>query len=969
MATEVVEEYVVVEDEEILEEEIIEDTAEVYEEEVLEEEEVANEPEEIMEEEVDNEPEEIMEEEVIAEMVSNDPDKPLVVLEAELAAQERLEKYRRKREERLEKEAEAEAQRKAELDEKLKQSEAIQQQMMMETSMSDLSARQKEKVKMLKKKEEEEARMRAEFEAIEQKKHNYLQARLDESAKDIERENAAQEKRYQEWMAKKEAEKAAKEAEKAEKELKRKLYEERRERRKSGQDIPPELMPPPSPAKAKAPAKAPAPAPVPAPEPVKEEVPAPAPSPAPQVEEPPSEPAPQKAKAKEGQSSSFQMFKEMECKEEKQKLKMAGFLRELQKLAQEEKQAELRESLQASGSDVPAEKSKKMEGGGNISLDGIDLTQITPEVADDKIDALYAGRGQGDDKLDPNSLLQLQQAAIKVMGAQDTVVDLRDKGFKTVTVVGDLHGSLDCLNAVIKLVGLDRSGENAKEGQVVIFDGDYVDRGDNSLEVLCTLMLLKLSRPDRVHLLRGNHEDTMTASIYGFRDEIGDKYEDPDVAEEIWYEFGTVFASIPICAWTKQAAIMHGGIPSMGFSLERLKGVDSDLRLQLKTVVDPYDEDEEVIQGVMWSDPTSEPGVAPNDRGGGSIFGPDVTKTFLKEHGVRYVIRAHEPFEEGTDHIPADEDGSGVVTIFSTSNYPNGEGTNLGAVLHLDEEKGEYETVTFRSSSAPEGEDDDGSAQYGKVLKMFVDDHRTKLTKSFRSHQDKDGRVTPEQWAQVVGEELGLHDVNWVELQPKLAPAEESGNIDWGSFLNKYSNKLPNKGQLEDDQLSILHEHKDKFLNIFQLLDADGSGTIDEQEFIQGIETLNQQAGGTGIKDPKKIWKVFDIDGDGEISIEEFCKGLEASATMQNLTDNLDTKEVESLQENHEMLLLAFKYLDSDKSGAIDFEEFSRGVELLNKRLPERNQLGDPAELFKLLDADGSGDIDINEFNGMFAGM
>lgn len=965
MATEVVEEYVVVEDEEIVEEEIIEETGEVYEEEILEEPAASGEEEIVEEDEPVDEPEEILEEEVIVEMVSNDPDKPMVVLEAELAAQERLENYRRKREARLEAEAKAEAERKAELEEKLNESDAIQAQLMMESSMSDLSARQKNKEKMLAQKAEEEARLQAEFEAEEKRKHDYLQSRLDESAKDIERENATQEKRYQEFMAKKEAERAAKEAAKAEKELKRKLYEERRSLRKSGKDIPPELLP--SPSKAKAPAPAPAPAPEPAPE--VEEAPAPVPEPAPKVEEAPSEPAPQKAKAKEGQSSSFQMFKEMECKEEYQKLKMAGFLRELQKLAQEEKQAELRESLQASSSDVAAEKSKKMEGGGNISLDGIDLTQITPEVADDKIEALYAGRGKGDDKLDPNSLLQLQQAAIKVMGEQDTVVDLRDKGFKTVTVVGDLHGSLDCLNAVIKLVGLDRSGENAKDGQVVIFDGDYVDRGENSLEVLCTLMLLKLSRPDRVHLLRGNHEDTMTASIYGFRDEIGDKYEDPDVAEEIWYEFGTVFASIPICAWTKQAAIMHGGIPSKGFSLERLKAVDSDLRVQLKTVVDPYDQDEEVIQGVMWSDPTSEPGIAPNDRGGGSIFGPDVTKAFLKEHGVRYVIRAHEPFEEGTDHIPADEDGSGVVTIFSTSNYPNGEGTNLGAVLHLDEEKGEYETVTFRSSSAPEAEDDDGSAQYGKVLKMFVDDHRTKLTKSFRSHQDSDGSVTPEQWAQVVGEELGLHDVNWVELQPKLAPAEESGNIDWGSFLNKYSSKLPNKGQLEDDQLSILHEHKDKFLNIFQLLDADGSGTIDEQEFIQGIETLNQQGGGTGIKDPKKIWKVFDIDGDGEISIEEFCKGLEQSATMQNLTNNLDAKEVESLQENHEMLLMAFKYLDSDKSGAIDFEEFSRGVELLNKRLPERNQLGDPAELFKLLDADGSGDIDINEFNGMFAGM
>ena len=286
---------------------------------------------------------------------------------------------------------------------------------------------------------------------------------------------------------------------------------------------------------------------------------------------PPSPPPPRvtngASKRRQSRNSvSFQMFKDMECKEEFQKLRMAGFLRELHKLAKEEEKAKIRDSLQNSShhggaAAKPKARRKSIVTQDGISLDGIDLTEIEKDVAFSKIDKILEGRGQGQKKLDGDSLIQLAQAAVKVMGAEETLVDLRDKGFKHVTVVGDLHGSLDCLKKVLELVGLDSTGKNKRDDQVVIFGGDYVDRGAHSLEVLATLLLLKLSHPDTVHLLRGNHEDTMTASIYGFREEMDEKYDDPEMVEEVWYEFGLVFAAFPIVAWTKSAAIMHGGIP------------------------------------------------------------------------------------------------------------------------------------------------------------------------------------------------------------------------------------------------------------------------------------------------------------------------------------------------------------------------------------------------------------------------
>lgn len=57
------------------------------------------------------------------------------------------------------------------------------------------------------------------------------------------------------------------------------------------------------------------------------------------------------------------------------------------------------------------------------------------------------------------------------------------------------------------------------------FSGDYVDRGDQSMELICLLFLLKIKYPTDFFLLRGNHETAEINSQYGFKEDCVGNYD------------------------------------------------------------------------------------------------------------------------------------------------------------------------------------------------------------------------------------------------------------------------------------------------------------------------------------------------------------------------------------------------------------------------------------------------------------
>jgi len=229
-----------------------------------------------------------------------------------------------------------------------------------------------------------------------------------------------------------------------------------------------------------------------------------------------------------------------------------------------------------------------------------------------------------------------------------------------VTICGDIHGQFYDLKELFKV------GGKCPETNY-IFMGDFVDRGFNSVETFLLLLALKVRYPNRITLIRGNHESRQITQVYGFYDECLRKYGSPNV----WRWCTDVFDYLSLAAVVADRIFcVHGGLSPAISTLDQIRMIERKIEV-------PH---EGSMCDLLWSDPEDIDGWSLSPRGAGYIFGGDVVASFNRTNGLELVCRAHQLVMEGYKHMF----NQSLVTVWSAPNYCYRCG-NVAAILQLDE--------------------------------------------------------------------------------------------------------------------------------------------------------------------------------------------------------------------------------------------------------------------------------------------
>ena len=142
-------------------------------------------------------------------------------------------------------------------------------------------------------------------------------------------------------------------------------------------------------------------------------------------------------------------------------------------------------------------------------------------------------------------------------------------------------------------------------------------------------MLIKVRYPDRITLLRGNHESRQITQVYGFYDECLKKYGSVNV----WRYCCDIFDYLSLSAIVDDKIFcVHGGLSPVIETLDQIRTIDRKQEVPHDGAMcdllwsDPDDSRDHVVSFLITFPPDAEGSWSVSPRGAGYLFGSEVVK-------------------------------------------------------------------------------------------------------------------------------------------------------------------------------------------------------------------------------------------------------------------------------------------------------------------------------------------------------
>ncbi|RXN07904.1 serine threonine- phosphatase with EF-hands 2-like protein [Labeo rohita] len=439
---------------------------------------------------------------------------------------------------------------------------------------------------------------------------------------------------------------------------------------------------------------------------------------------------------------------------------------------------------------------------------------------------------------------------------------------KEITICGDLHGHLEDL-----LLIFYKNGFPSAETPYV-FNGDFVDRGKESIEILLVLFAFLLLYPHDVHLNRGNHEDHIVNLRYGFTKEVLGKYQVH--GKMILKLLQKIFSWLPLATVIDQKVlILHGGISDK-----------TDLNVIAKLDRHRF---VSALRPLKRRGASARPKEAALEPDGDDEFSSVRRRVQSLTHGAP--VRLRQELQRHSVHSESGRTGRSVEEELRERRRLAGlsllSESDCAEVLEADaDDWKQIVDVLWSDPMSQNGcvpnEVRGGGCYWGPdVTQEVLDRHKLQLL--IRSHECKqegyefchNGLISLKHWAVAVEKVLRL-GLPWRVLRSQLVSGStQDGTLNYHDWVNQLSVIQPNTEIANTSLLETLYKHHSNLESIFRMIDTDHSGLISFEEFHQTWKLLSSHLQ-TDISDKaiSDLAESIDFNKDGSIDINEFMEAF-----------------------------------------------------------------------------------------------